>query len=552
MTTTTTLPKTPVLAAIAGHPATKTAIIHNSSRKSFTYSSLLSDIARWRTVLSKLGGGAKDKRLAIMGENSYEFVVCLLAATSLPETITVPLCPSHTAPEITYQLNDADCCAIVATDRFREKLAPLVDGREFVIYEDTVLPEATGEVVLEEDVDAAITNGSGIILYTSGTSGNPKGVIIPNATLRAQSLSLIKAWKISDADTLLHTLPLHHIHGILNGLMVPLFVGGTVLFQFPFAAAPVLSLLAHEDESAPVVTIYTAVPTVYSRLATLYRTFPPEKQAEITAAVSKNLQLVMCGSAALPDPLRAGWAALSGGHPQLLERYGMTEVGMALSQPLEEEERTSGSVGKPLPGVYARLVDKDGTGKVLYESVGWESETWVGASKPASEDDEVLGEIELSGPTIFAEYWRKPEATAKSFVTDDSGRKWFQTGDIAGVDGAGRWRIKGRESMDIIKSGGEKLSALEIEREILSLEGIAECAVVGLPSLEWGQSVAAVVVMAAGYKPIEFADLKSQLKLRLTGYKIPKQLRVVDTIPRNQMGKVNKKTLVKLVWPEMF
>ncbi|KAK9466682.1 hypothetical protein V1512DRAFT_247894 [Lipomyces arxii] len=544
-----TLPNLPILSAIATHPASQTAIIHNKSRKSFTYGSLLTSVARWRSVLAELGGQSiSGKRIAIMGENSFEFLVCLLAATSLPDTITVPLCPSHTAPEITYQLNDADCCAIVTTMRFKEKLEPLVNEREFVIYEDVELPPAA-EVTLESDA-SPIVDTSGIILYTSGTSGNPKGVVIPNSTIQAQALSLVKAWEIKPSDTLLHTLPLHHIHGILNGLMVPLFVGATVLFQFPFAAGPVLSLLAHADETVPAVTVYTAVPTVYARLSTLFRSFTPENQAETTAAIQKNLHLAMCGSAALPDPLRDGWDQLSGGKPPLLERYGMTEVGMALSQPLKESDRTSGSVGKPLPGVYARLVDKD-TLEVLYQSVGWESEKWL-TSKPPVGDEQVLGEIELSGPTIFKEYWRKEEATASSFVTDVDGRKWFRTGDIAGVDSFGRFWIKGRESMDIIKSGGEKLSALEIEREILSLKGIAECAVVGLPSIEWGQSVAVVVVMESGVEPIKFDDFKAQLKLRLTGYKIPKELKVIEQIPRNQMGKVNKKTLVKQVWPEKF
>ncbi|KAK9249867.1 hypothetical protein V1507DRAFT_469397 [Lipomyces tetrasporus] len=539
-----TLPNLPLLAALSSHPPSKTAIIHNTSRNSFDFGSLLRDIFRWRAVLSKLGPGM---RIAIMGENSYQFLVCLLAATSLPETIAVPLCPSHTAPEITYQLDDSDCCAIVSTERFKDKLAPLVNGREFVIYEDIDLPHSE-EVAIAKDPSDAV-NTSGIILYTSGTSGNPKGVVIPNATLHAQASSLIKAWQIGPTDTILHTLPLHHIHGILNALLVPLFVGATVVFQFPFAAGPVLGLLAHEDASAPKISVYTAVPTVYARLSTQYRSFPPDKQAAITAAIPKSLHLAMCGSAALPDPLRDGWAQLSGGHPQLLERYGMTEVGMALSQPLQESERASGSVGKPLPGVHARLVDKD-TLEVLYESVGWQSEDWI-AKKPDG-DEQVLGEIELSGPTIFKEYWRKPEATGNSFVTDAGGRKWFRTGDIAGVDSAGRWWIKGRESMDIIKSGGEKLSALEIEREILSLAGIAECAVVGLPSPDWGQAVATVVVMQAGVKPITYDVLKADLKQRLTGYKIPKELKVVEQIPRNQMGKVNKKTLVKQVWPEKF
>ncbi|KAK9235137.1 hypothetical protein V1525DRAFT_348881 [Lipomyces kononenkoae] len=543
-----TLPKLPLLSALASHPPSKTAIIHNSSRKAFDYGSLLRDISRWRSVLGKLGSDATGKRIAIMGENSYQFLVCLLAATSIPGTIAVPLCPSHTAPEITYQLKDSDCCAVVTTNRFKEKLAALVDGRDFVIYEDVELPPSEAVTIAKDPSDA--DESSGIILYTSGTSGNPKGVVITNSTLHAQASSLIKAWEIAPGDTILHTLPLHHIHGILNALLVPLFVGATVVFQFPFAAGPVLSLLAHDDASAPDITVYTAVPTVYARLSTVYRSLPPDRQASITDAIPKSLHLAMCGSAALPDPLRDGWAQLSGGHPQLLERYGMTEVGMALSQPLKESERASGSVGKPLPGVYARLVDKDSL-EVLYQAVGWQSEEWI-AEKPQGDDEQLLGEIELSGPTIFQTYWRKPDATASSFVTDASGRKWFKTGDIAGVDSAGRWWIKGRESMDIIKSGGEKLSALEIEREILSLDGIAECAVVGLPSVEWGQAVATVVVMQSDVEPITFDNLKAELKKRLTGYKIPKELKVVQQIPRNQMGKVNKKTLVKQVWPEKF
>ncbi|KAK9456283.1 hypothetical protein V1511DRAFT_497053 [Dipodascopsis uninucleata] len=547
-----TLPNLPLLNAIASHPPSKTAIIHNASKKEFTYSSLLKDISRWRSVLATLpvSSDGSGRRVAIMGENSYEFLTVLLATISLPQTIAVPLCTSHTLPEITYQLNDADCLAIITTKRFQEKLAPLVGQRKFIIIDETELPPVDLDIKFASTETEMAEMKSGIILYTSGTSGNPKGVVIPNSTLKSQAQSLIKAWKISDEDTLLHTLPLHHIHGILNAMLVPLFVGATIVFQFPFNAPSVLSLLAHEDASAPIITVYTAVPTVYSRLSTLYRSLPANRQAAITSSIGKNLHLAMCGSAALPDPLREGWHQLSGGHPQLLERYGMTEVGMALSQPLEEEKRQSGSVGKPLPGVHARIVDKD-TGNVLYHSIGWESETWV-AEKPTG-DDQLLGEIELSGPTIFKEYWRKPEATAASFVTDENtSERWFKTGDIAGVDSEGRFWIKGRESMDIIKSGGEKISALEIEREILSLPGIQECAVVGLPSEEWGQSVAAVMVMREGVEPMQFDILKASLKQRLTGYKIPKELKIVDTIPRNQMGKVNKKTLVKFVWPEKF
>ncbi|KAK9473376.1 uncharacterized protein V1510DRAFT_363284 [Dipodascopsis tothii] len=525
------LPSLPVIKALAAHPPTKTAIVHNASGKTFTYGSLVADIAKWRAFLGGFKNPGTGRRIALMGENSYEFVACLLAIVTLENTIAIPLCTSHTAAELTYQLDDADCALLITTARFVDKLTPLAGGRDLLVI-DQVFPTLPATETVA--VSAPAVEGSGIILYTSGTSGNPKGVVITAATLLAQSQSLIRAWNIDAADVLLHTLPLHHIHGILNALLVPLTVGATVVFQFPFVAPAVLDLLAATDPAKPVITIYTAVPTIYARLATVYRGLPAERQAEVTAAVSKNLGLAMCGSAALPEPLRDGWHALSGGHPQLLERYGMTEVGMALSQPRAEADRVSGSVGKPLPGVRARLVDKD-TGDVVYETVGWESEKFL-TPVPTDGDAQLIGEIELAGPTVFTYYWNKPEPTASSFVTDDAGISWFKTGDIAGVDAAGRFWIKGRESMDIIKSGGEKISALEIEREILSLDGVAECAVVGLPNVEWGQAVAAVVV-PTGTRELTLPTLKSELRLRLSGYKTPKELKVVEQIPRNQMGK---------------
>lgn len=255
----------------------------------------------------------------------------------------------------------------------------------------------------------------------------------------------------------------------------------------------------------------------------------------------KNMRLNISGSAALPTPTKQAWTELSNGNV-LLERYGMTEVGMALSCGLANEDRVDGSVGWPLPSVEARLVDLD-TKAII---------------QPGEELDadgkERSGEIQLRGPTIFKEYWNNPTATAKEFTEDG----FFKTGDVAvrrtvpsaGKGASGEWAqgpmyfILGRLSADIIKVGGEKVSALEVEREMLSLPAISECAVVGLPSEIWGQKPAAVVVLSEQGKtagkdgnPFGAMDLRRGLKDKMAAFKIPQELKVVESIPRNAMGK---------------
>lgn len=313
----------------------------------------------------------------------------------------------------------------------------------------------------------------------------------------------------------------------------------------------------------PKVTFFTVVPTVYSRLLTSHKALSPEMQAATREATSPaNLRVNISGSAALPTPIKAAWSALSGGNV-LLERYGMTEVGMALSCGLDFADRVDASVGWPLPSVEARLVDME-TGEVIAQGDEFDAQ-----------GRERSGEIQLRGPTIFREYWQNPEATAKEFVTDDAdaavtgdsngmGRgKWFKTGDVAfrrHVATAGRsskqdWAtgpmyfIQGRKTADIIKTGGEKVSALEVERELLSLPEVAEAAVVAVPSGSWGQKVGAVIILdmehAATWTPLE---MRRALKGRLAAYKIPQVMKLVDHIPRNAMGKINKKELVKAIF----
>lgn len=366
--------------------------------------------------------------------------------------------------------------------------------------------------------------------------------------MTAQSRSLQQAWNYSSEDHLLHVLPLHHIHGTINAVMVPLFAGSSIEFLFPFNATSVWERFAApfltNVETKQKITFFTVVPTVYNRLLATYKDLSPETQSAAKRGISpENLRLNISGSAALPTPTKKAWADLSSGNV-LLERYGMTEVGMALSCGLSNSDRVDGSVGWPLPSVEVRLVDTE-TNEVI---------------EPGQELDangrERDGEIQLRGPTIFKEYWRNEKATAEEHVagSDDKGR-WFKTGDIAvrrNVEGAGQsdqeWAkgslyfIRGRKSADIIKSGGEKVSALEVERELLSLPQISEAAVVAVPSGKWGQKVGAVLILnpdAVGKSGKNWGpmDMRRALKERLANYKIPQVMKVVDDIPKNAMGK---------------
>ena len=366
--------------------------------------------------------------------------------------------------------------------------------------------------------------------------------------MTAQSRSLITAWEFCPTDHFLHVLPLHHIHGTINAIMAPLFAGSAIEFLFPFNTTAVWNRFAAPftawGQGKERISVFTVVPTVYSRLLASHRDLPPETQAAARQAIApENLRLNISGSAALPTPTKKAWADLSHGNG-LLERYGMTEVGMALSCGLANADRVDGSVGWPLPSVEVRLVDTE-TGEVI---------------KPGEELDaqgrERDGEIQLRGPTIFKEYWHNMKATNAEHVEAEDGRgRWFKTGDVAvrrEVPGAGHsaqeWArgpmyfIRGRKSADIIKSGGEKVSALEVERELLSLPQIVEAAVLGVPSGKWGQKVGAVVILKPGVegrggRPWGPMDMRRALRDRLVNYKIPQVMTVVDEIPKNAMGK---------------
>lgn len=487
--------------------------------------------------------------------------------------VAVPLSPTFPAHELRYVIDHSESLMLLSSHKFHDQAADVLSEgmRTTPLHyrQDKIMTGRTGDHVI---LEPPTSDQGGMMLYTSGTTSRPKGVVLPQDVLTAQSQSLLEAWQYAKDDLLLHVLPLHHIHGTVNALLTPLFAGSTIEFLFPFNATAVWKRLAAPFGPGPPaptqrpITFLTVVPTIYTRLLSSHSDLPPALQTASKLALSpENLRLNISGSAALPTPVKAAWTELSGGNV-LLERYGMTEVGMALSCGLPFSSRIDGSVGWPLPSVSARLVDTE-TNTVI--PLGEEIDPETGRERQ--------GEIQLRGPTVFREYWKNPEATAKEFVDDADGKgKWFKTGDVAvrrHISGTSTdtstdasrpsptwsqgpaYTILGRLSTDIFKTGGEKVSALEIERELLSLPQVAEVAVVGLASETWGQKIAAVVVLSEqgktagkGGKAWGTLDMRRALKERLAAYKIPQELKIVEGLERNAMGKVNKKSLVAGVW----
>jgi malonyl-CoA/methylmalonyl-CoA synthetase len=351
-----------------------------------------------------------------------------------------------------------------------------------------------------------------MILYTSGTTSRPKGVVTTHANIAAQIATLVAAWEWSADDRILLCLPLHHVHGIINVVMCALWCGAACRTLPRFNAQAVWDVIVSGE-----LTLFMAVPTVYAKLIAVWDAAAPGQRTKFREACAK-LRLMVSGSAALPVSTLERWRKISG--HTLLERYGMTEIGMALSNSLHGE-RVPGSVGRPLPGVELRLVAEDSR------------EVAAGT----------VGEIEVRGPSVFAEYWGRPDATREAFRNG-----WFRTGDTAIVEN-GVYRILGRTCIDILKSGGHKISALEIEETLRGHPAIAECAVVGLPDEEWGERVAAAVVLKEGAE-LSLESLRSWAKEYLAAFKVPSRLVVLDALPRNAMGKVTKPAVTRKFEPQ--
>ncbi|MDQ4079268.1 MAG: acyl-CoA synthetase [Gemmatimonadota bacterium] len=476
----------------------------------YTYDDLLRASG---TVARTLLAGRADlgeARIAFMVGPGFDYVAVLWGIWRAGG-IAVPLSALHPVPELEYVLNDTSAEALV-TDRANEmRLKPLATARDIWLVRSTEAIEGAGADSTHRPLPSPVAEPRrAMILYTSGTTSRPKGVVTTHGNLRAQIECLVQAWGWRADDHILHVLPLHHTHGIVNALLCALWAGATCEMLPGFDARRVWERFV---EGGP--TMFMAVPTIYAKLIAEWESAESDERERRSHAASA-LRLMVSGSAALPASVFERWREITG--HALLERYGMTEIGMALSNPLDGERRP-GTVGTPLPGVEVRLRDENGA---ELSDVG------------------VPGEIHVRGPGVFLEYWNRPEATRTAFRAD-----WFCTGDIAVVED-GYYRILGRSSVDIIKTGGYKVSALEIEEALRAHPAVKDCAVVGLEDPEWGERVGAAVVPVSMTSGDSEEALKEWLGERIAPYKLPRRWMFVDELPRNAMGKVTKPAVKEL------
>ncbi|KAK6513762.1 hypothetical protein TWF506_008198 [Arthrobotrys conoides] len=746
------LPSLPLFNAADKHATQfpgKAALIDTKARRAFTYRELLAGTAKIKNLILKTlevnYTDIQEQRIAYLVPSGFDYVQIQWGIWAAGG-VAIPLCTTHPFHELEYTVTNSRPTLIFLHQDFSQhksaflSISPSIKVLDVpVSHYDTEHPGFSIPSILF--YQAFSLSRRALIIYTSGTTSRPKGCVTTHANIHFQANSLVKAWKYASSDHLIHVLPLHHVHGIINGLTTTLLAGGTVELHPKFDPVVVWKRWMDGDS-----TMFMAVPTVYSRLNTYFIEHISGTDDEQRAKDStRKLRLTVSGSAALPTSIKQRFKEITG--QVLLERYGMTEIGMGLSCRYDNSDglgRPDGSVGWPLDEVEIRLVNDSGqtiplgsqntvttgangdyfnsilgsqtlratrsndggtniielqdtvppaqaeitqtglragsraehtqadsrlrsverhtrpqsikgqttsqsteqntelqnneihleprssgvlTGavdtevsalvlnprvhigsfnpqslettskpKASVEAPGPEPQTGIlepnvpnGTShseqstthpiiengteevsselstraqspyiyqvKPTTEAEDVntsstetplTGEIQIRGPNVFKEYWENPGATAKEFTEDG----YFRTGDIAYRDQHGAYYIQGRSSVDIIKSGGYKVSALEVEREILSsIPNVKEAAVVGIPDEEWGERVAAVVVVEHGTNGMELKQFRDILRSTLAPYKIPTLLKVVHEIERNVMGKVNKKQLIKTLWP---
>ncbi|GMF51878.1 unnamed protein product [Phytophthora fragariaefolia] len=517
------------------------ALVSTADSKTWTYATLLRQAFALRDELRLKLPKQEQPRVALLGARGASYLI-IQWAIWLAGGIAVPLHPAHPADEMDYIVSDSGATLLLVNASFTEpgsKLEQYVAGLpsrlhvEVLVRPDDV--ESGDDAHLSSEQEKEVQQwletqdygkAGAYMIYTSGTTGRPKGVVTTHAALTAQISDLVTAWEMSSSDHLIHFLPLHHVHGILNNLLCVMYVGGSVEF-LPFAKPSLIwSKLGEAANTNRPVSMLMAVPTVYMKLLEDIEKQPKEDlMVQSALAGARGLRVVISGSMACPVSILNRWESLTG--LRLLERYGMTELGMVLTNPLHGD-RHLGYVGNTFPSVTVRVVDP-------------ESETEL----PLQEEKE--GELRVKGPSVFREYWNKPEATAKEFDADG----WFKTGDIVQYSNELKsFRIRGRASADILKTAGYKVSALDVERVLLTHPQVLECAVFGLPDETWGQIVAAVIrsdVTGNTVGPELFSPhLVEFSKEHLASYRVPRKYFFVEEIPKNAMGKVNKKALAQI------
>jgi len=464
----------------------------------FTYQQLIDASNQWAYRFLLGATDLQGERVAFMVQPGFHYVAVQWGIWKAGG-VAVPLCISYPIASLQYVLEDTGASQVVIDTDFQEVLLPFVQSSQLTYH--LVHEEITPQEISLPEVSS---DRAAMILYTSGTTSLPKGVVTTHSNIDFQISCLVQAWEWQSTDRTLCILPLHHIHGIINVIGCSLTVGAVCEFIPKFNAAEVFNRLLSGE-----LTVFMAVPTIYFKLISHWDSLSVADQHVIYDMLIK-FRLMVSGSAALPVSVMEKWHIISG--HWLLERYGMTEIAMAISNPFHGERRP-GHVGIPLPGVSVRLMG--------------DTDIIKGELEP--------GEIQIKGPNVFQSYWNKPSATQETFTED----AWFKTGDVAHLD-AGYYKILGRSSVDIIKSGGYKLSALEIEEVLRIHPDIEDCGVVGLPDEEWGETVAAVLVLK---NALTKDEINAWLRERLPGYKVPRLYHFVEELPRNAMGKVTKNDL---------
>ncbi|MBN3582294.1 acyl-CoA synthetase [Algoriphagus aestuarii] len=469
--------------------------------KSFTYQNLLDRSKEIAGFLLKNKSDLSESPVAFMVSPGFDYVATQWGIWQAGG-IAVPLCITYPLPSLQYVIEDTGATIILVGDEYEEILKNYKNDTTKILVKISQI--AASDVAQLPEIDKS---RGAMILYTSGTTSLPKGVLTTHSNIESQITTLVKAWEWTSDDYILEILPLHHVHGIINVLCCALWSGATVEFLNQFDAKEVFKIFLQGK-----LNVFMAVPTIYFKLIAEWEKLAEEEQKILHQAMA-NFRLMISGSAALPVSVMEKWKEISGHY--LLERYGMTEIGMAVSNPYHGERR-AGHIGQPLPGVQLRTVDEEGN----------------------EISKEEAGEIQIKGPSVFKEYWGKPEATAKSFTEDG----WFKTGDIAVLE-EGYYRILGRDSIDIIKSGGYKISALEIEEVLRKHPAIKDCGVVGIPNEEWGELVVAALVTGQN---LDTDQLNTWIRERMPAYKTPRKYIFIQDLPRNTMGKVTKNELKQL------
>ncbi|MFE5815301.1 acyl-CoA synthetase [Streptomyces sp. NPDC056479] len=472
--------------ALTGAPAQRAAL--RFGERSLTYGELG---AAAGALAARIGGAG---RVAVWATPALETAVAVVAALEAG-VAAVPLNPKSGEKELGHILSDCAPSLVLAAagDELPTSLGDL-ERIDVDVHGAAPLPDPQ---VSDED--------PALIVYTSGTTGPPKGAVIPRRAVSHTLDALADAWQWTGEDVLVHGLPLFHVHGLVLGILGPLRRGGSVRHLGRFSTEGVAREL---NDGA---TMMFGVPTMYHRVA---QTLPDDPG--LAQALGKA-RLLVSGSAALPVHDHERITAATG--QRVVERYGMTETLMNTSVRADGEAR-AGTVGVPLPGVELRLVEEDGT-------------------PIASYDGETVGEIQVRGPNLFTEYLNRPDATAEAFTEDG----WFRTGDMAVREADGYVRIVGRKATDLIKSGGYKIGAGEIENALLEHPGVREAAVTGEPDADLGERIVAWIVPTDPQSPPTAAELADHVAARLAPHKRPRTVRHLDELPRNDMGKIMKRAL---------